>query len=359
MLSKTILTLLVTAFSFTALFTSCSDDTIGREKEKYQKVYVEKVRKISLPQIYEFSGNVEGLQQVKLSTKLMGEIIHMPYEAGTHIRKGQMLAKIRSTDLEAKKQQVLANLTQAEAGLRNMEINYNRVKNLYEKKSATQKEMDDITMAYDMAKAQVEAVKEMEKEIDDVLSYSEIIAPFDGYIVNKFFEEGDIAAPGHPLMIVENFNGFKVVAYVSASEVNRFSEGSNAKIKIDAFDNKTFYGKVSEINPGGNPASRQFMVQIELNKGQNTDMIKSGMYAKVILENSTRDILSINTGNLVKRGQLTGVYTVNDNNEASLRWIRPGKKFEDKIEVLAGLNAGDKVIKNYSDVKEGQKVEVL
>jgi RND family efflux transporter MFP subunit len=270
-----------------------------------------------------------------------------------------MLAKIRSTDLEAKKQQVLANLTQAEAGLRNMEINYNRVKNLYKKKSATQKEMDDITMAYDMAKAQVEAVKEMEKEIDDVLSYSEIIAPFDGYIVNKFFEEGDIAAPGHPLMIVENFNGFKVVAYVSASEVNRFSEGSNAKIKIDAFDNKTFYGKVSEINPGGNPASRQFMVQIELNKGQNTDMIKSGMYAKVILENSTRDILSINTGNLVKRGQLTGVYTVNDNNEASLRWIRPGKKFEDKIEVLAGLNAGDKVIKNYSDVKEGQKVEVL
>jgi multidrug resistance efflux pump len=68
-----------------------------------------------------------------------------------------------------------------------MEINYNRIKSLYEKNSATKKEMEDIQMGYDMAAAQVNAVKEMEAEINDVLSYAVIKAPFDGYIVNKFF----------------------------------------------------------------------------------------------------------------------------------------------------------------------------
>jgi multidrug efflux pump subunit AcrA (membrane-fusion protein) len=89
--------------------------------------------------VFEFSGNIEGVQRVKLSTKLMGTIVSFPYEAGSKSQKGRLIVKINSSDILAKKQQVLASISQAETALQNMEINYNRVKSLYEKKSATKK----------------------------------------------------------------------------------------------------------------------------------------------------------------------------------------------------------------------------
>jgi RND family efflux transporter MFP subunit len=231
---KTIFTSLILAGA-AALVTSCGDDSTKFLESKV-KVEVRTVSFSTVNEKFNFSGSVKGVESVKLSTKLMGEITYLPFEAGSEINKGQVLVNIRSADLLAKKQQVVANLAQANAHLKNMEINYNRIKSLYEKNSATKKEMEDIQMGYDMAAAQVNAVKEMEAEINDVLSYAVIKAPFDGYIVNKFFEEGDLTAPGHPILIVENFDQFEVVVSVPASEVNRFQKGDAVKIMVDAVD---------------------------------------------------------------------------------------------------------------------------
>ncbi len=354
---KIFITATMVFLSLTA-FTACGENEAGQYDSQIIKVNAEKVKTIIVPVTFEFSGTVEGVDRVKLSTKLMGEIMYLPLEAGTKVSKGQLLVKIRSADIIAKKQQIKANLLQAEAGFRNVEINYNRVKSLFDKKSATQKEMEDIQMHYDMAAAQVKAVKEMEKEINDVLSYSEIKAPFDGYVVNKYFEEGDIAAPGHPIIIVENFDEFKIVATVSASEINKFEKGNSAKIKIDAVNDHTYEGKIIEINPGGNPASRQFQVQVIINSDERIADIKSGMYAKMILENSNEKLIAVNKNFLVKRGQLTGIYTINGNSEALLRWVRCGKDLGESIEIISGLSEGDQII-TTENVKEGQRVEVL
>lgn len=346
-------------FALVITIVSCGSDE-SLEIAKTVKIKVEKVQLIEVPDIFEYSGNIEGLQRVKLSTKLMGTIVSFPFEAGAKVRKGEVIAKINSSDLIAKKQQVIANISQAETALQNMETNYNRVKSLYEKNSATKKEMEDIQMAYDMAKAQTNAAREMEKEIDDVLSYAEIKAPFDGYIVNKFFQEGDMAAPGHPIAIVENFNGFKVMSSISASDINRFKKGELVKVKLDELSGRIYIGEIIEINAGAHTSSRQYDIQVLIKPSeQNLSEIKSGMYAKIIMENSKRNMITVSDNNLIKRGQLMGVYTVSSNNEALLRWLRLGKNVNGRIEVLSGLSEGDMIIINKENVREGQKVEVI
>ena len=341
------------------LIVACGEEETLKNSGEVAKVKVEKISSSDVPALVEYSGNVEGLQRVKLSTKLMGTITSLPFEAGAKIRRGQVLARINSADMHAKKQQVEAGIAQAEAALTNMQINYDRVKSLYKKKSATQKEMDDMQMAYDMTVAQVNQAKAAKAEINDVLGYSVIKAPFDGFIVNKFFEQGDISAPGHPIMIVENFDQFKVTASVSAADINRFNSGDLVKVVLDEIK-KSFEGKIIEVNPGAHPASRQYDIKIEIKKNsENSDLIKSGMYAKVVLEDKSQSTITINKEYLVKRGQLKGVFTVSNNNEALLRWLRLGKEVDGKYEVLSGLSLSDVVIVNPENVKEGQRLEVL
>ncbi len=354
-----IMTIILLGWMISLSITACTADKQTHKMEQVTKVNAKKVEMKEVPDLFEFTGNVEGVQRVKLSTKLMGTITYFPFEAGAAIREGQVLAKINSTDLLAKRQQARANIAQAEAALTNMKVNYERVKSLYEKNSATGKEMEDIQMAYDMAVAQANAARQMENEINDVLSYAVIKAPFSGFIVNKFYEEGDLTAPGYPIMIVENFSAFKVKATVSASEINRFHKGDKVKVYIDELNGKTFSGALDEINPGANPGSRQYDVQVTINSDhQSIEGIKSGMYAKVILEDSKREMILIDKDNLIERGQLKGVYTVSSHNEALLRWLRLGEETENGFEVLSGLNKGDLVILN-KNIREGQKVEVM
>ncbi len=337
---------------------SCSNNNESFTSKPIE-VKVKIIKPVETPFQYEYTGNVIGTKQARLATKLMGEVIYFPFEAGAYVKENQLIAKIKSADIEAKKQQIKSAIAEAEAAFNNTQINFNRIKSLYDKGSSTKKELEDITLAYEMAKQRLNSAKEMEKEINDVISYSEIRAPFNGFITNKFYQVGDLASPGQPLLILEDISEFKVVAEVPSEEINFFKKNAELTVFIDAVSSKNFSGIVTEVNPGGNPYSKQFEVQILLRK-QNPDYnkIKSGMFAKVVLENKSFPIITIDENLLIERGQLTGVYTVSKNNEALLRWIRLGKKINNKFEVLSGLSENDEVIINKSDVKEGLKVEV-
>jgi len=356
-ISENIILPVVLLFSLVLL--SCSDDNnLKIFDSNSTKVKTETIKGKIRENILEFAGIVEGFRKVKMSTKLMGNVTYFPLEAGAAIKKGQILAKIQSRDIEAKKQQVMANLSAAEAAHLNMEKNYNRIKSLYERGSATEKEFDDVTLGYKMASSQLKAAKEMKKEIEDVLSYSVLRAPFNGFIVNKFVQRGDIAAPGYPLLIVESFKNFNVVANVSSDNVNKLAKGNNVEVVVDAISGSKINGVVLEVNPGAHPASRQYSIKIKLNTPESLkEKIKSGMYARVLVSEKGDAKIMVRKNYIVKRGQLTGVYTVNQNNEAVLRWLRLGKETNGEVEVLSGLRADEKII-TTTDVKEGQKVEV-
>lgn len=335
----------------------CSDETPDAAKQKPVSVTVSEVTTIQLPHAYSFTGTVEGERRVKLGTKIMGEISYLPVEEGTPVHSGQVLAQIKSDDLSAKQSQVEANLAEAEAALKNAETNFNRLIALYEKDSASKKELDDAETAYQMASARVDGVRQMALEVKDLLGYATIVSPINGYVVEKLSEQGDVAVPGVPVLVVEDLRTVRVVTSVAESEIHLFRINDVVDVQVDAFPDQKISGIVDRINPGGNPASRQFEVSVRI--APAPAFMKSGMYARVLLEKGTRKVVAVPSDYLVTRGQLQGVFTVSLHDQAMLRWLRIGNRFGEQVEVLAGLAEGERVIAPASGIRDGQKVTII
>lgn len=341
--------------------TSCGKNSTPEVREYAVRVSVRTVGSSDTPQQYVFSGNIEGNRKVALSTKLMGQVTAMPYDVGTRVAAGQVVARINSDDLRAKRAQIKANALEAQAAFKNAEVNRERMRNLLVNNSASQKEMDDVETMYQMASAKIHAVKEMENEINDAIGYGELRSPFDGFIVAKMAQQGDIASPGMPLLMIEDLSVLKVIARVPESEIHLFQRKDAVRVRIDALEDE-IAGRVEQINPSGNPISRQFDVKIVLvgMDTKRTANVNSGMYAQVILEKGTAKMITVPESILVTRGQLEGVFIMSDKGTAMLRWIRTGNSNGGEVEVLSGLRDGEKVILSTTmHLKDGQKVEVM
>ncbi len=304
-----------------------------------------------------YRGTVQGLRRVPLSTKMMGTITTLEVEEGDRVRKGQTLARIRSQNVEAQREQVRARLREARAARDNAETNFERMKALREKESATEKEFDDAQTAYERAQAQVEALEGKLAETEDMLTYATIEAPMDGYVVKKRAEAGGLATPGNPLLIVETLDALKAVVQVPEQDINRFATGDSVTVEIGAAGDRVQQGVVTQINPAGHYASRQFEVQVRLpNAVSEEGGLKSGMYAQVEHRTGTASTLTVPEEALVERGQLTGLYTVSDG-RALLRWVRTGSQRGDRVEVLSGLRSGETYVTDATPrIADGQPV---
>ena len=266
------------------------------------------------------------------------------------------MISINSADLSAKLAQVNAGITEATAAFSNAEKDYNRFTALFNENSASQKELDDITANYNMAKARLEAAKQMKNEVNAQFSYSNIRAPFNGVVTNKFIKVGDMANPGMPLMEVESPGNFQVLAMVPESEILQIKSGSEVQIMIKTL-NESFKGTVAEVSTSAKNTGGQYMVKVLLNESQSN--LLSGMYATVQFPttkkaNNGRVLVPMDA--IVQNGQLSGVYTVSESNTALLRWLRLGRTYGDSVEVLSGLSAEEQYIisaegKLYNGVK--------
>ncbi|APZ45350.1 efflux transporter periplasmic adaptor subunit [Polaribacter reichenbachii] len=337
---------IITLLSASIFITSCGseDKKAGTDNSPAIKVVVNKIKANSNNPFLSVSGKIQATNSADLSTRIMGFVTKVHVNVGDKVRKGQLLVSINNTDLQAKKAQVNAGITQAQTAFTNAEKNYNRFKNLMASNSISQKEMDDMTANYQMAKAGLESAKQMKNEINAQFTYSNITAPFSGVITSKNIEEGDMANPGMPLISLETPNNFEVIAMVPETEISQIKKGTNVNVLVKAIG-KTVQGKVSEVSSSAKNTGGQFLVKITLAK--TDDSILSGMFATVqfpLERKSASSMVLIPTEALVKNGQLSGVYTVSTSNTALLRWLRLGRTYGDKVEVLSGLNADEAYI---------------
>ncbi len=309
----------------------------------------------ALPQMLRYTGTIQGARRVPLATKMMGTVTQLDVEAGDRVREGQTLVRVRSENVEAQKRQVEARLQEARAALRNAETNFERIRALRERESATEKEFDDAQTAYERAQAQVEALEGRLAEIDDMLAYATLESPIDGFVVEKRSEEGALAAPGQPLLVVETLDDLKAIVEVPEADINRFVTGDSVTVEVGAAGDVQRRGVVTQINQAGNYASRQFEVQVRLAR-EDTGALKSGMYAQVLYPADAERTLTVPAQALVARGQLTGLFAIEDST-ALLRWIRTGRRHGDRVEVLSGLRPGDRYIADASRrILDGQPV---
>jgi len=292
----------------------------------------------------------------------MGYVTKVNVKTGQNVKAGQLLVTVNSTDLQAKKAQVDASIIQVEAAYKNAKKDYDRFVNLYSQQSASQKELDDMTARYEMAKAGLEAARQMRNEVLAQFSYSNITAPFSGVVTNTFVKEGDMANPGMPLVSIEGSGRLQVTAMVSESDITSIKNGMPVKVLVKS-SNKELAGKVSEISLSAKNTGGQYLVKVNLDKADAATL--SGMFVNVhfpvekTVKTTESDTVLVPESALVKQGQLTGVYVVGANNVALLRWIKTGKSFGNQVEVLSGLNASESyVIEAEGKLVNGAKISI-
>ncbi|QFZ53664.1 efflux RND transporter periplasmic adaptor subunit [Oceanihabitans sp. IOP_32] len=348
---------LFTLTTASLFLTSCgSEDQKAVDNGPTIPVKVNQVQANGNSPFLSVSGKIQAANSADLSTRMMGYVNKVHVNVGDKVRKGQLLVSINNADLQAKRAQVNAGITEATVAFNNAEKDYKRFQNLFADNSASQKEMDDMTAHYKMAKARLESATQMKNEVNAQFAYSNITAPFKGIVTSKNVEEGNMANPGVPLISIETPGDFEVMAMVPESEISDIKKGTSVDVVVKAI-NKTLKGKVTEVSTSAKNTGGQYLVKIDLD---NTEAnILSGMFTTVqfpVERKAKSTMVLIPTEALVTNGQLSGVYTVSQSNTAILRWLRLGRTFGDQVEVLSGLNADEAYIvsaegKLYNGVK--------
>ncbi|WP_022851506.1 efflux RND transporter periplasmic adaptor subunit [Limisalsivibrio acetivorans] len=370
----------------------------GGEKEsekpeaRTMKVTLGKAETTSMPASRSFSATVSSDKTAMLIPKVVGYVEAIHVSPGESFEKGDLLVSIKSTELEEKKrfaesavQEAESGFNQAEIGLRmaegqlkqaesNFELakkTYDRYSNLIKNDSVSKQEFDQVESKYEQAKEQVNIVREnvslakekmqqlrlkkqqaeaMLAEVQAYLSYTEIRAPFNGVVLEKLLDTGNLAAPGNPILKIGN-NEMVVYAFLNESLINDISVGSRAEITVDSL-NFTCSSTVLQISPDIDAATRNFKVKLS-----GHERFVPGMYAKVSIATGEDSIVTVPENALVQRGQLSVVF-VEENMKADMRIVKTGRNFEGVIEILSGVKAGESiVVQNAEALKTGDKLE--
>lgn len=356
---NTLFAMLPVLFLGSTIITSCGSDPKPPADDQLVPVDVRTAEKHTSQSTHVFPGQVESKNQADLSTIVMGTVTGVAVDVGDEVHKGDILAHIKDDQIQAQKKQLEANRVQAEANLENTEKNYNRIKNLYAEESATSKELDDISTMYEIAKANMEALEASLREVNEMLDYTVIRAPFDGIVSRKHADEGDMAAPGHPILTIADPGELKITATVSERLINRVEEGSEIVVSVASADIKHAAARLTSISRAGDPASRQYALEAELIDEELEKRLNTGRFAELGIDLDGVQALIIPKSALVERGQLTGIYTVSSGNRAVLRWVRTGDTYGDDVEIISGLKAGENYIAGTDQpLRQGQPLTI-
>jgi RND family efflux transporter MFP subunit len=295
------------------------------------------------------SGQIEASQSVNVSTRVMGFITMLKVKVGDHVSKGQLLATISNQDIIARRAQTDAMINEAQAALGSAQKDYDRFTTLYKQQSATAKELDNVTLQYNAAKARLDGAKQMRNEVNAMLGYTSLAAPFSGIVTQKLAEQGNMTNPGMPILTIEQSGSYQVSASVPENAISQIQQGATAIITIKALD-KTINGSIAQINQSSQFTGGQYIIKVSIPDADKKELY-AGMYANVSIPvaklpvtKAVTNMVLVPLSSIVKKDQLTGLYTVGNNNTALLRWVRLGKTYGDNVEVLSGLEKSEAFI---------------
>ncbi len=307
-----------------------------------------------VPQTVSATGGLEADKSIMISTRMMGWIRKIHVVENQVVAKGDRLINIDDSDLRAKKIQAEAGITEAEAVLKNAEGMAARFVKLYEEKSVSRQQLDDVLTGRDRAAAGMAMARANLVEINVHLSYLDIVAPSDGVIARKFVEEGSMANPGMPLLSLESTGRMKVVAHLGEKDISLVKQGDEVEINVTSLANARFTATLDRVIQSANPGSRTYDIETYLDNSDGR--LKSGMFARVTVPVGTRPAILVPTEAIFKRGQLTGVWIVESNGTVRLRWIRPGHELGNQTEILSGMAGTETVVlSSEAPLAEGDK----
>lgn len=283
-------------------------------------------------------GTVESRQKTRLSAEVTGQVTELPFQVGEAVAAGDTLVRLDDADLRAQLEVARSALAAAEARLKEARQAFNRTRNLYEQDSASEQQMDQATAALQQAEARRGQARAEIRKLRIRLDKTTVTAPFAGVVVARPIETGELARPGTPLITLLDPDRLRLVARVQESRLPGLMGDGAAHIRVPALDRRFPAERVTVV-PQGDERTHTFQVRLRLPQGAPAS---AGMFGRAEFHLGSFRSLVVPEEAVVRRSEITGVY-VADQDRVSFRLVELGARTPQGREVLAGLQAGDRI----------------
>jgi HlyD family secretion protein len=393
---RSILICVVAVGALSTAACSKSETAQARGRDAAAKaVTLETVRLEKVKRAVELVGTLAAVDQVTISSEADGKVSRILADLGDRVTAGQTLVQIdrekQQYNLDQQKAALARALAQygaadpqhlpdvektpdvqkANADLVQAQQGYTRTNELFKRSLVPQQMLDDAAAtlqskkaSYDLAlqtaknlRASIEASEASMKLADRQLRDTEIRAPFDGYIEKRLVNLGELVKTQTPVMSVVRVDPLKVIAEIPEKMAPWIHQGEAVQLNVDAYPDRTFTGTVSRISPAVNTATRAF--PFEALVPNKEAVLKPGTFARVHIESGkVDDVLTLPYAALQYRYGVNRVFMV-EGDKLTVRELKVGDRIGDRIEVLSGIKAGDRVAANDIDkLVDGMRVTV-
>jgi multidrug efflux pump subunit AcrA (membrane-fusion protein) len=388
----------LTLFSGLIFQISCSEkqpDLISSDS-KPVPVSVLAIQSESVPAIVEAPGTVQARNRISLNAQINGFVREVHARVGDSVKANQLLATLDARDAESQKAAAHAAIDEANAALSEargayqaaMEMRsaakasadlagqtFARYQKLFESRSVSPQEIDEVRMRRDASAAELasreslvaaagDRIKQVEARLsqakaqalrtDVLMSWTQIVAPSSGKIVERLVDPGTVIFPGSPLMAIESAANPQVLADLPTENAGSLQPGMNVRL-LGTDKAGVIEGRVSEIMPRSSPATHSVQFKVDL---PSDAAIPNGQFVKVAVPAGNRNAMLIPNGAIRKTGQLTGLFVMDDAAKARFRLVKVASYDADRSEILSGINPGEKIITNLNErILDGIPVE--
>ncbi len=329
-----------------------SDRIEGREvpvaPRKAEGVAAYTVTPVRRPLIWQAAGTVQPDEKTAVSARILAAVLQIPVRAGQQVRKGDLLVRLDDRDLRSRLAQAKDALRRAQVTRDIARRDYERDKDLVEKKAIPPVEFDHTRLRLETAEADVARLENAVKEAEVMLSYAEIYSPYDGVVIDTLADVGDLAAPGRVLLTLYERGRLMFEAAIPEQYTRLVRLGKRFRVRIDSMD-RSLTGVVKEYIPTADPASRTMLARVSL---PDVPGLYPGMFGRMDIETGVAEHLLIPETAVIQVGQITMVDVIEDG-ILRRRSVQLGRRAAGKVEVLSGLAPGERIALRKAEAEGG------
>lgn len=286
-------------------------------------VPAERVRRVATEEVV---GTVRSRQSAAIAAKLTATILELNVWPGEIVKAGQVVGLLDAREPDARLAQARALLDQAVR-------EESRVRSLAAQRAVASQDLDNAVSRREVAEAGL-------REAQTQASHARLEAPFDGVIVSRFAEAGDLAVPGRTLLVIENPAALRVEIQLPESLLGRLKSGEDLEVQVPSLDT-VLRGRITEISPAADPVSRTFLVKADL---PPVEGLRSGQFGRVRVPIGEVETIELPEEAVVRRGQMEMVYVFDEpGGVVRQRLVRCGRRADGRVEIVSGLEPGERV----------------
>ena len=299
------------------------------------------VEKRQVDDIMTWPGTVRSRTVANIAPRMTARILEIKVNAGDKVKKGDVIARLDEREIRAQENAALAALAGANAQANRAKADEQRTRSLYSKEAATREKFDAVVAQAKEVQAGVNQATSTVSEIRSHLADTLLLAPFDGVVIKRLQQPGDMGLPGVPVVTLQTPKGLRLEADVPSTCAGRYSTDMDVSVRIDTL-NLTTSAQIDEISPEVDPQTRTQLIKIAL---PAIEGLQPGHFGWLEQACDQHEALLIPASAVEHIGQLEVVKVLSEGRQL-MRHIRTAKNFGDQIEVISGLHAGETVITN-------------